>query len=163
MASRLFSLSFFLIVGMCQHLINITIASMASHMASLPQVALVVKNPPANTGDVRDEGLISRSGRSPGGGHGNHSSSMPGESHQQVEPSRLQSMGSQRVGLSNLACTHALLVLFRLLPAIYNHKECFHGSVINILAQVNKNTYKTKFRSGTARRGAGVGNTGPWF
>ena len=32
------------------------------------QVVLVVKNPPANTGDV---GLIPGSGRSPGGGHGN--------------------------------------------------------------------------------------------
>jgi len=31
-------------------------------------VVLVVKNPPA---DVRDAGLIPRSGRSPGGGHGN--------------------------------------------------------------------------------------------
>ena len=31
---------------------------------------LVVKNP-ANAGDVRDLGLIPRSGRSPGGGHGN--------------------------------------------------------------------------------------------
>ena len=31
----------------------------------------VVKNPPANAGDVRDEGSILRSGRSPGGGHGN--------------------------------------------------------------------------------------------
>ena len=30
------------------------------------QVALVVKNPPANAGDVRDAGLILRSGRSPG-------------------------------------------------------------------------------------------------
>ena len=30
-------------------------------------VALVVKDPPANAGDVRDTG----SGRSPGGGHGN--------------------------------------------------------------------------------------------
>ena len=58
------SLSLF-ILGMCQHLINITVASMAS------QVAFVVKNPPANTGDVRDKGLISRSGRSPGGRHGN--------------------------------------------------------------------------------------------
>ena len=28
----------------------------------------MVKNPPANAGDVRDEGSISRSGRSPGGG-----------------------------------------------------------------------------------------------
>ena len=31
----------------------------------------MVKNPPANAGDVRDEGSISGSGRSPGGGHGN--------------------------------------------------------------------------------------------
>ena len=35
------------------------------------QVALVVKNPPANAGDVRDMGLIPGSGRSPGGGHEN--------------------------------------------------------------------------------------------
>ena len=35
------------------------------------QVALVVKNPPANTGDVREAGPIPGSGRSPGGGHGN--------------------------------------------------------------------------------------------
>ena len=35
------------------------------------QVALVVKNPPGNAGDIRDSGLIPGSGRSPGGGHGN--------------------------------------------------------------------------------------------
>ena len=35
------------------------------------QVALVVKKPPANAGDIRDVGLIPGSGRSPGGGHGN--------------------------------------------------------------------------------------------
>ena len=34
-------------------------------------VALVVKNLPANTGDVRDSGSISGSGRSPGGRHCN--------------------------------------------------------------------------------------------
>ena len=33
--------------------------------------ALVVKNPPANAGDVRDTGSIPGSERSPGGGHGN--------------------------------------------------------------------------------------------
>ena len=33
------------------------------------QVALVVKNPPANAGDVRDAGLIPGSGRCPGGRH----------------------------------------------------------------------------------------------
>ena len=31
----------------------------------------MVKNPPANAGDLRDMGLIPGSGRSPKGGHGN--------------------------------------------------------------------------------------------
>ena len=35
------------------------------------QVALVIKNPPANAGNVRDMGSIPGSGRSPGGGDGN--------------------------------------------------------------------------------------------
>ena len=38
------------------------------------QLALVVKNPPPNAGDVRDTGSIPGSGRSPGGGHATHSS-----------------------------------------------------------------------------------------
>ena len=44
-------------------------------------VALVVKKPPANAGDIRDAGSIPGSGRSPGGEHGN--SVLPGESHGQ--------------------------------------------------------------------------------
>ena len=35
------------------------------------QVVLVVKNLPANAGDIRDAGSIPGSGISPGGGHGN--------------------------------------------------------------------------------------------
>ena len=35
------------------------------------QVALVVKNPPVNAGDVSDMGSIPGLGRSPGGGHAN--------------------------------------------------------------------------------------------
>ena len=35
------------------------------------QVALVVKNPPANAGDERDDGSITGLGRSPDEGHGN--------------------------------------------------------------------------------------------
>ena len=35
------------------------------------QAVLVVKNPPASAGGVRDMGSIPGSGRSPGGGHGN--------------------------------------------------------------------------------------------
>ena len=34
------------------------------------QVVLVVKNPTANAGNIRDPGSIPGSGRSPGGGHG---------------------------------------------------------------------------------------------
>ena len=34
-------------------------------------MALEVKNPPANAGDVREVGSIPGSGRFPGGGHGN--------------------------------------------------------------------------------------------
>ena len=39
------------------------------HAAS--QVALMVKNPPANAGDIRDPGSIPGLGKSPGGGHEN--------------------------------------------------------------------------------------------
>ena len=35
------------------------------------QVVLMVKNLPANAGDIRNMGLIPGSGRSPGGGNGN--------------------------------------------------------------------------------------------
>ena len=51
---------------------------------------LVVKNPPANTGDT---GSIPGLGRSPGDGNGN-----PGKPFGQKEPGRLQSMGLKRVG-----------------------------------------------------------------
>ena len=49
------------------------------------QVALVVKNPPASVGDIRDAGSIPGLGRSPGGGHGNplQYSCLERESHGQ--------------------------------------------------------------------------------
>ena len=40
-------------------------------MMGFPGGALVVKNPTANAGDIRDSSLIPRFGRSPGEGHGN--------------------------------------------------------------------------------------------
>ena len=49
-------------------LLNMTICK-GGEVAS--QVALMVKNPPANAGDVRDTGLIPGWGRSPGEGYGN--------------------------------------------------------------------------------------------
>ena len=50
------------IIWICYNLHNHSWAS---------QVALVVKNLPANAGDIRDVDLIPGSGRSPGVGHGN--------------------------------------------------------------------------------------------
>ena len=48
-------------------------------------IVLVVKKLPANPGDAGDPGLIPRSGRSPGGGHGNpfQYPCLPGKSHGQ--------------------------------------------------------------------------------
>ena len=59
----------------------------------------MVKNPPADAGDV---GLIPGLGRSPRGGNGN-SSILAREIPWTEEPGRLQSMGSQwsQTGLSN--------------------------------------------------------------
>ena len=47
------------------------------------QVALVVKNPPANARDLRDVGSIPGSGRSPGEENSNPLQFLPGESHGQ--------------------------------------------------------------------------------
>ena len=42
------------------------------------QAVLVVKNPPAHAGDVRDTGSIPWAGRSPGEGNGSHFSILAG-------------------------------------------------------------------------------------
>ena len=47
------------------------LAAAAAGKSRSSQVTPVVKNPPANAGDIRDAGLILRSGRSPGIGNGN--------------------------------------------------------------------------------------------
>ena len=70
-------------------------------------MTLVVKNLPPNARDIKEAGLIPGSGRSPGGGHGNHSSILAWRIPWTEEPGGLQTLGSQRVGLdgSNLAQT----------------------------------------------------------
>ena len=71
---------------------------------------LVVKNLPANAGDVRDTGLIPGSGRYPGVGPGNplQYSCLETLMDWTEEPGGLQYVRSQRGGhdWSNLACTH---------------------------------------------------------
>jgi len=60
------------------------------------QVAPVVKNPPANAGDI-DASLIPGLGRSPGGGHGNPLQYSYLENLMDRGVWRVQSIGSPRV------------------------------------------------------------------
>ena len=61
-------------------------------------MALVVKNLPANAGDIREVGSIPGSGKSPGGGHGNPLNILAWRIPWTEEPGGLRSTGSQRVG-----------------------------------------------------------------
>ena len=67
-------------------------------------MALVVKNLPANAGDVRDMGSIPGSGRSSGGGHGNPLQYSCLEILWTGEPGGLQS-----IDWSDSACTCAYI------------------------------------------------------
>ena len=75
----------------------------------------MVKDPPANAGDVKDTGSISGSGRYPGGGKWQPIPVfLPVESPWTEEPAGLESMGSQRVGhdWSKLAHTQGVYILY---------------------------------------------------
>ena len=73
----------------------------------------MTENPSANSGDIRDVGLILGLGRSPGGGHGNPLQYSCLEKPMDRAACRLQSMGLQESGMtgSDLAITHAKEVL----------------------------------------------------
>ena len=60
-------------------------------------MAQMVKNPPANAGDVRGVGLIPESGRSPGEGNGNPLQYSCVGNSMDRGPGGLQSMELQRV------------------------------------------------------------------
>ena len=62
------------------------------------QVVLVVKNPPANAGDERDEGSIPELERSLEEGMATHSSIFAWRTPWTEEPGGLWSIGSQTVG-----------------------------------------------------------------
>ena len=57
----------------------------------------MVKNKPANAGDIRDKGLILGSGRSSGKGNGNPLRIFAWRIPWAEEPGRLESIGLQRV------------------------------------------------------------------
>ena len=62
------------------------------------QVALVVKNLPANAGDIRDLGSFLGLERSPGGGHGSPLQYSCLENPMDRGPGELQSIALQRAG-----------------------------------------------------------------
>ena len=66
-------------------------------MEGASQVALVVKNPPANAGDAGDHGLIPAWGRSLEGGNAINFSILAWEIPWTEDPGGLHSMGSHRV------------------------------------------------------------------
>ena len=68
----------------------------------------MVKNPPANAGDVRDAGSIPGSGRSPGEGNGNPLQYSCLGNPRTEEPGGLQSMGSQMGQTERLSGSLAL-------------------------------------------------------
>ena len=76
----------------CSHFIVHSLTLVAS------QVVLVVKNLPAQAGDITDIGSIPGSGRSPEGGHANPLQPSCLEKPTDKEPGGLRSMASQRVG-----------------------------------------------------------------
>ena len=75
-------------------------------------MVLVVKNPPDNTGDIRDTGSIPGSGRSPEEGMATHSSILAWRIRRTEEPGGLQSIVSQRVGHTE-AIEHEHIVIIR--------------------------------------------------
>ena len=100
------------------------------------QVALVVKNPPANAGDVRDAGLISGSGRSPGEGHGNHLQYSCLKSPHGQRSGGLQSLGADRVrhDCSDSMLTHTRLVMEPwFLPEMFQCEFCTSSVSLHVL------------------------------
>ena len=86
-------------------------------------VALVVKNPLANAGDVRDTGSIPGLGRSLEEGMATHSSILAWWISWTEEPGGLQSTGSQRVGQDWSSLAHIF----------YHNKKKIPFNIIPIL------------------------------
>ena len=70
-------------------------------------MALLVKKPPGNAGDIRDAGSIPVAGGSPGGGHDNPLQYSCLENQRTEEPGGLQPVGVQsQTQLKRLRHTH---------------------------------------------------------
>ena len=101
------------------------------------QVMLVVKNMPANAGDIRYSGSIPGLGRSPGGGHGNPLQYSCLENPMTEEHGRLWSIGSQSWTWLKRFSMHAHMCLWGRANAMSLYQElialvleCIHSVFI---------------------------------
>ena len=76
------------------------------------QAVLVVKNPPANAGDIRDVGSISGLGRFPGEGHGNplHHFCLRNPMDTGAQPTTVHRIAKSRTRRKLLSTLHARIV-----------------------------------------------------
>ena len=97
------------------------------------QAVLVVNNPPANTGDLRDFGSIHGSGRSPGGGHGNslQYSCLENPMDRGAWQATVHSVEKSRTWLRQLSTTAVSYLRFvtKLLLAQVSQILLVHGSI----------------------------------
>ena len=78
------------------------------------RVVLLVKNLPANAGDITDTSSIPGSGRSPGGGHGNVLHILAWRILWTEEPGELQSTGSRESDMTEVTSMHTCTGLWYL-------------------------------------------------
>ena len=95
------------------------------------QVALVVNNPPANAGDIRDTGLIPGLERSPGEGHGNplQFSCLKNPNGRGAWWAMVHRVTKSQIWLKQLSTIHSTAhywynPIFNDLPSLLDYKVC---------------------------------------
>ena len=80
----------------------------------------MVKNPPTRAGDIRDVGLIPRSGRCPGGSHGNpfQYAYLENPMDRGAWQTTVHRVAKSQTGLKQLQRTHARRVEHRLIKSL---------------------------------------------
>ena len=99
------------------------------------QVALVVKNPPANAADVRETGSILESGRSPGGEHGNlfQYSYLENPMDRGAWPSKVHRVAKSQTPMKRLTMLHIQFSKHHLLKRL----PFPHCKILHLLSKIN--------------------------